>query len=149
VERCGLSKVRYWHQYPHQLTVRVMNTRPCVYIVDDDDAIRDSLGMALESAGLACQVFENAKCFLESYVPGTPGCLVLDIVMPGMQGDELQAELIRRNILLPIIFVTSYSDIPMADRCFKAGAVDYMTKPVQIMLLIERIQAVLRHDLRK
>jgi len=126
-----------------------MNTKPCVFIVDDDDAIRDGLGMVLETAGIACQVFENAECFLERYVPGTSGCLVLDIVMPGMHGDELQAELIRRNILLPIIFLTSYGDKPTVNRSFKAGAVDYMTKPVQIKLLIERIQALLQHEIWK
>jgi FixJ family two-component response regulator len=126
-----------------------MNTQPCVYIVDDDDAVRDGLRMVLEQAGLACQVFENAERFLEGYLPETPGCLVLDIIMPGMHGDELQAELNRRNVFLPIIVLTSYSDIPTADRCFKVGTVDYMTKPVQIKLLIERIQAVLHHELRK
>jgi len=123
--------------------------QPCVFIVDDDGAVRDGLGMVLETAGLACQVFENAERFLENYVPGMPGCLVLDIIMPGMHGDELQAELIRRNILLPIIFLTSYSDIPTADRCFNAGAVDYMTKPVQIQQLIKRIQTVLHHEIWK
>jgi FixJ family two-component response regulator len=105
-----------------------MTNQSCVFIVDDDDAVRDGLGMVLETVGLAYQVFENAERFLEGYVPGTPGCLVLDIIMPGMHGDELQAELIRRNILLPIIFLTSYGDILTSGRCFKEGAVDYMTK---------------------
>jgi FixJ family two-component response regulator len=120
-----------------------MISQPCVFIVDDDDAVRDGLSMVLETIGLACQVYENAERFLEGYVPGTPGCLVLDIIMPGMRGDELQAELIRRNILLPIIFLTSHNDIIMADRTLKAGAVDYMIKPLQIQLLIERIQTLL------
>jgi FixJ family two-component response regulator len=126
-----------------------MINQPCVFIVDDDDAVRDGLGMVLETVGLAYQAFENAERFLEGYVPGTPGCLVLDIIMPGMHGDELQAELIRRNILLPIIFLTSYGDILTSGRSFKAGAVDYMTKPVQIKRLIKCIQAVLQHEIWK
>jgi FixJ family two-component response regulator len=121
-----------------------MNIQPCVFIVDDDDAVRDGLALVLETAGLTCQTFENAEHFLKSYVPGTPSCLVLDINMPGMNGEELQEELKRRNIRLPIIFLTSYGDIPTSVRAVKAGAVDFMTKPVQINLLIERIRAELQ-----
>ncbi len=126
-----------------------MNPQPCVYIVDADDAARDGLGMVLERVGLACQSFENAEHFLESYDPGTPSCLVMDINMPGMNGYELQEELVRRNIRLPIIFLTSYGDVPRTVRTFKAGAIDFMSKPVQIKLLIERIQAGLQHEIKK
>ncbi len=121
-----------------------MNVQPCVFIVDDDEAVRDGLEMVMETVGLACQTFGNAERFLEDYQPGTPGCLVLDINMPGMNGDELQTELIRQNIRLPIIFLTSYGDIPMSVRTIKAGAVDFLTKPVQISQLIECIQAELQ-----
>ena len=123
-----------------------MNSQPCVFIVDDDDAAREGLALVIDTLGLACQAFENAERFLESYVAGTPGCLVLDINMPGMNGDELQAELNRRNSHLPIIFLTAYGDIATTVRTIRAGAVDFMTKPVQINLLIERIQAVLNHE---
>jgi FixJ family two-component response regulator len=123
-----------------------MNIQPCIFIVDDDDAVRDGLALVLETVGLASQTFENAERFLEGYVQGTPGCLVLDINMPGMNGDELQEELNRRNIRLPIIFLTSYGDIPTTVRTIKAGAVDFMTKPVQINLLIERIQIELQRE---
>jgi FixJ family two-component response regulator len=107
--------------------------------------------MVLETAELDYQVFENVKFFLESYVSGTPGCLVLVISISGMQGDDLQAEHICRMIRLPIIFLSSYGDLPpsTSDRSFKAGAVTYMSKPVQIELLIERIQAVLQHEIWK
>jgi len=121
-----------------------MSVQPCVFIVDDDEAVRDGLEMVMETVGLACQTFTDAERFLEGYQPGTPGCLVLDINMPGMNGDELQTELIRRNIRLPIIFLTSYGDIPMSVRTIRAGAVDFLTKPVQISQLIERIQAELQ-----
>ena len=125
-----------------------MNIQPCVFIVDDDFAVRDSLELVIETAGLACQTFENAEHFLQAYCPGRPGCLLLDVNMPGMNGDELQAELIRRNIHLPIIFLTAYGDIPMTVRTIKAGAVDFLTKPVPSKLLLERIQAVLHDETR-
>ncbi|AMK75755.1 MULTISPECIES: response regulator transcription factor [Methylomonas] len=121
-----------------------MNTQPCVFIVDDDDAVRDSLGLVFETADLAYQTFASAEHFLESYCPGQPGCLVLDVNMPGLDGHELQAELNRRHIHLPIIFLTAYGDIPMTVRAIKAGAVDFLTKPVSTELLIDRVQAALR-----
>ncbi len=123
-----------------------MSTEPCVYIVDDDYAVRDSLGLVMETAGLAYQTFDSAEHFLHSYCPGKPGCLLLDVNMPGLSGHELHAELIRRNIQLPVIFLTAYGDIPMTVRAIKAGAVDFLTKPVPSKLLIERVQAVLQHE---
>ena len=125
-----------------------MNIQPCIYIVDDDYAVRDALGLVIEAAGLDCQTFENAEHFLETYSPGRPGCLLLDVNMPGMNGDELQTELIRRNVHLPVIFLTAYGDIPMTVRTIKAGAVDFLTKPVPSKLLLERIQAVLHDETR-
>lgn len=123
-----------------------MSTQPCVFIVDDDYAVRDSLGLVFKTAGLNYQTFENAEHFLETYSGGTPGCLLLDMNMPGLNGDELQIELIRRDIHLPIIFLTAYGDIPMTVRAMKAGAIDFLTKPVPSKLLIERIQTVLKHE---
>jgi FixJ family two-component response regulator len=123
-----------------------MNTQPCVYIVDDDYAVRDALGLVMETAGLAYQTFESAEDFLQNYCPGQPGCLLLDVNLPGLNGPELQAELTGRNIHLPIIFLTAYGDIPMSVRAIKAGAVDFLTKPVPSILLIERIQTVLQHE---
>jgi FixJ family two-component response regulator len=122
-----------------------MNTQPCVFIVDDDYAVRDGLGLVLETAGFNYQTFESAEHFLEIYDSETCGCLLLDMNMPGLNGDELQAELIRRNIHLPIIFLTAYGDIGMSVRAIKAGADDFLTKPVSNKLLIERIQAALQH----
>ncbi|MGZ8157798.1 MAG: response regulator transcription factor [Methylobacter sp.] len=121
-----------------------MSTQPCVFIVDDDYAVREGLGLVMETAGFAYQTFDNAEHFLESYCLGQPGCLLLDVNMPGLNGDELQAELIRRNIHLPVIFLTAFGDIPMTVRVIKAGAVDFLTKPVPSKLLVERIQAVLQ-----
>jgi two-component system response regulator FixJ len=123
-----------------------MSIQPCVFIVEDEYPVRHSLGLIMETAGLAYQTFESAEDFLQNYCPGQPGCLLLDVNLPGLNGDELQAELIRRNIHLPIIFLTAYGDIPMTVRAIKAGAVDFLTKPVPRDLLIERIQAVLQHE---
>lgn len=123
-----------------------MNIPPCVFIVDDDDAVRDSLGQVMENAGLAFQAFESAEHFLQTYCPGMSGCLLLDLNMPDMTGDELQAELLSRNIHLPIIFLTGYGDIPTTVRVIKAGAIDFLTKPVPSKLLIDRIQMALQQE---
>ncbi|MBU2569161.1 MAG: response regulator [Gammaproteobacteria bacterium] len=120
-----------------------------VFIVDDDDAVRDGLGQVMEVAGFNYQTFESAEHFLQAYCPGKNGCLVLDLNMPDMTGDELQTELIRRDIHLPIIFLTGYGDIPTTVRVIKAGAVDFLTKPVSSKLLIERVRDVLEQEARK
>jgi FixJ family two-component response regulator len=126
-----------------------MSIQPCVYIVDDDHAVRDSLGMVFENAGLAYESYDSAEAFLHGYCPGKPGCLLLDVNMPGMNGDELQAELKRRNLHLPIIFLTAYGDIPMTVRAMQAGAVDFLTKPPSSKLLLERVQTVLQDEAAK
>lgn len=123
-----------------------MNLEPCVFIVDDDFAVRDSLGQVMEAAGLAHQLFESAEEFLEAYKPGQLGCLILDLNMPNMTGEELQLELNRLNIKLPIIFLTAFGDIPTTVRAIKAGAIDFLTKPVASKILIERIETVLQQQ---
>jgi two-component system response regulator FixJ len=125
-----------------------MSIQPCVYIVEDEYPVRHSLGLIMETAGYEYRTFENAEEFLQNYSPGQPGCLLLDVNLPGLNGDELQAELARRKIHLPIIFLTAYADIPTTVRVIKAGAVDFLTKPVPRDLLIERIQAVLLQEVQ-
>jgi FixJ family two-component response regulator len=120
-----------------------MSIEPCVFIVEDDYAVRDGLALVIETAGLACQAFESAERFLQAYTPDTSGCLLLDINLPGLTGLELQDELVRRNSQLPIIFLTAHGDMLMKGRAIKAGAADFLMKPVPSELLIERIQAVL------
>ena len=113
-------------------------------MVDDDAAVRDGLALLLESAGFGAEVHASAGDFLESLHAGSAGgCLLLDVRMPGMSGPDLQAELARRGIELPIIFLTAHGDIPTAVQAIKAGAVDFLTKPVEGDLLIARIQSVL------
>jgi FixJ family two-component response regulator len=120
-----------------------MSAYPCVFIVDDDDAVSDGLKLVIESVGLAYQAFESAEHFLHAYSSEMRGCLLLDMCLPGMNGFELQAELSRRNSHLPIIFLTAHGNLPMAVLAIKAGAVDFLTKPVPSKLLIARIQTLL------
>lgn len=116
---------------------------PVVYVVDDDAAVRDSLGLLLESVGLACQVCESAAEFLELYTSDSIGCLVTDVRMPGMTGLELQQELIQRQIRIPVIFITGHGDVPMAVKAMKEGARDFLTKPFDDQDLVDRIRAAL------
>jgi len=123
-----------------------MNNPPCVFIVDDDIAVRDVLGLVIETAGIAFQAFGSAEHFLDAYRPGTRGCLLLDVNLPGLNGLELQTEMAQHQINLPIIFLTGNGNIPMTVRAMKAGAADFLTKPVPSKVLIERIQAVLQEE---
>ena len=103
---------------------------PTVFIVDDDAAVRDSLTLMIEQAGMRVQSFENAKAFLSAYQPNFFGCVIIDVQMPGMDGLQLQDELSWRKILLPVIFLTGHGDIPMSVKAIKGGAIDFLTKPV-------------------
>jgi FixJ family two-component response regulator len=101
-----------------------------VFIVDDDAAIRDALSLMIEQEDITVETFASAEAFLISYQPECRGCAIIDIRMPGMDGMELQEALADRNIMLPIIFLTGHGDIPMSVKAIKAGAVDFLTKPV-------------------
>lgn len=117
-----------------------------VFIVDDDVAVRQSLSLLIRSMSLAVEAFESAQDFLERGDCTRPGCLVLDIRMPGMSGLELQDELVRRGFLLPVIFITGHGDVAMAVRAMKHGAVDFIEKPFSDQLLLERINQALDLD---
>jgi FixJ family two-component response regulator len=100
-----------------------------VYIVDDDEAVRDSLGMLFRTSGLTVETFDSALAFLRRAKPGGRCCLVLDIRMPGLTGSALQDELIERGLRIPIIFITGHGDIPMAVAAMRKGAYDFVEKP--------------------
>lgn len=119
---------------------------PIVYIVDDDAAVRDSLSLLCETAGLEAECHDSAESFLAAYQAEQPGCLVLDVRMGRMSGPELHAELNRRGSRLPVIYLTGHGDIPMTVRAMKAGAADFLTKPVDGAALLDRVQAALRHS---
>jgi FixJ family two-component response regulator len=124
----------------------MVNSKSTVFIVDDDEASSRSLRWLVESVDLNAEVFRSAAEFIDGYDPTMPGCLVLDVRMPGMSGLELQQHLRERGIELPIIFVTGHGDIPMAVRAVKAGAVDFFEKPFKQQELLDLIHKAIARD---
>lgn len=122
---------------------------PTVFIVDDDDAVRDSLSWLMRSVGLSVEAMGSAQAFLDGYDPARPGCLVLDIRMPGMSGLDLQEKLRESDIRLPVIFISGHADVPMAVRALKAGAFDFIEKPFNDQTLLDCVQRAIEHDLAK
>jgi FixJ family two-component response regulator len=121
-----------------------MNPKPAsVFVVDDDDAVRNSLRLLLKSVGLPTVEFASAREYLDSWHPAQPGCLVLDVRMPGMSGLELQEELNRRGAIIPVIFISGHGDIPMAVEAIQHGAFDFLQKPFRDQDLIDRVQRAL------
>ncbi len=114
-----------------------------VFIIDDDPAVRDALSLMLGQANLIVEGFGSAHEFLDFYRPEIPGCAIVDIHMPDMNGIQLQEELIVRGISLPIIFLTAHGNIPLSVKTIKAGASDFLTKPVSCEKLLASIQAAL------
>jgi len=114
-----------------------------VFLVDDDDAVRDSVSLLMRSAGLRTRQFDSASAFLEGYDRDQPGCLLLDVRMPGMSGLELQKELNKRNHTLPIVFISAHGDIPMAVEAVRRGAVDFIQKPFDDLELLSKVKQAL------
>jgi two-component system, LuxR family, response regulator FixJ len=119
---------------------------PTVFIVDDDDALRDSLVFLLRSVGLAAQAFATAEDFLAAYAPDQPGCLVVDVRLPGMSGIALQEALERREAPLPVILVTGYAEVPTAVKAMKRGAIDFIEKPFSNDVLLDCIRKAIDID---
>jgi len=122
---------------------------PTVFVVDDEEPVGDSIALLLRTVGLATQVYRDPRRFLEDYRPEMPGCLLLDVRMPQMGGLEVQRELARRNVTLPVIFITGHGDVPMAVEAMRAGALDFMQKPFNDDELIRRVQKALEQDARE
>ena len=119
---------------------------PTVFVVDDDPAMRNSLRWLIESIGLTVKTAASADEFLRSYDPEAPGCLVLDMRMPGMSGLDLQSELAARRIGLPILIITGFAEVPLAVRAMKAGAFDFIEKPFSDQTLLDRIRKAIDAD---
>ena len=117
-----------------------------VFVVDDDDAMRESLRSLIRSAGLNVEAFSSARAFLRQEVPAVPTCLVLDVRMPGLSGLDLQNELADAKRQIPIIFITGHGSIPMTVRAMKAGALEFLTKPFSDQELLDAIQQALELD---
>lgn len=126
-----------------------MNNEATVFVVDDDQAMRNSLKWLIESVGMKVETYESANEFMANYYPGRAGCLLLDVRMPGMSGLELQEQFIKQQIKIPIIIITGHGDVPMAVRAMKAGAVDFIEKPFNDELLLESIRNALVLDVEQ
>jgi FixJ family two-component response regulator len=122
------------------------DSQQLVYVIDDDEAVRDSMGMLLESADLPYRCFASADSFLEEHDDSRRGCLVLDIRMPGMSGIDLQQKLSHIGSSLPIIFITGHGDVPMAVEAMRRGAFDFLRKPVDEVSFLERIANALDRE---
>ena len=127
-----------------------MNEQPqvqsIVFVVDDDASLREAIKSLLRSVGLQVEVFGRAADFLKKKLPDVESCLVLDIRLPGVSGLDFQAELVKANIHIPIVFITGHGDIPMTVRAMKAGAVEFLTKPFRDQDLLDAVQIALERD---
>lgn len=121
-------------------------TEAIVYVVDDDESVRNALTRMFKSHGMSVETFGSAQEFLDYQRPDVPGCLLLDVQMPGQTGIELQEELVTHHVDLPIVFMTAHGDIPMTVTAMQHGAIDFLTKPVDDGKLLETVrQAIDRH----
>jgi len=119
---------------------------PTVFVIDDDKAIRSAVKNLLESVGLRAEVFSSPRDFLKGESKDKPGCLVLDVRLPGASGLDFQGELAKAHVEIPIIFITGHGDIPMSVQAMKAGAMDFLTKPFRDQDLLDAIQRAIGRD---
>ncbi|HVV65958.1 MAG TPA: response regulator FixJ [Rhizomicrobium sp.] len=119
-------------------------SEPVIFIVDDDESVRDSLSGLLEASGFRTEVFPSAKAFLAAGALAKTGCLIADIRMPDMDGLELQTELKRQGSALPVIVMTGHGDVPLAVRAMKAGAIDFLEKPYDAAGLLQSVRYALQ-----
>lgn len=117
-----------------------------IFIVEDDVPFRDALARLFRTVGLKTEVFASARDFLDTNLPNCPCCLVLDVRLPGLSGLDLQTELQKRDIRIPIIIMTGHGDIPMSVRAMKAGAIDFLAKPFRDQDLLDAVGAALESD---
>ncbi len=120
--------------------------QPVVFIIDDDSSVREAVTDLLRSIGLGAKSFGSTQEFLQSTRPDVPGCIVLDVRLPGPSGLEFQRMLINSNIQLPIIFISAHGDIPMSVRAMKSGAIEFLTKPLHEQQLLDAVQAGIERD---
>ena len=120
--------------------------RAVAFVIDDDPSMRRSLDTLLRSVGLDVHVFTSAQEFMGAVRPDAPGCLVLDVRLPGMSGLAFQQELVKAGIALPVIFLTGYGDVPMTARAMKAGAAEFLTKPFDEQVMLDAIHAAIERD---
>ena len=143
-----MSACRSHRQVPHE--PRHVAARPAVlpmvFVIDDDEAMRDALGNLFRSVGFEVQLFGSAAEFLQAAPADAPGCLVLDVRLPGMSGLDFQTKLASANAQIPIVFMTGHGDIPMSVRAMKAGAVDFLTKPFRDQDMLDAVARAIEMD---
>jgi FixJ family two-component response regulator len=120
--------------------------QPVVFVIDDDPSVRSALARLFKSVGLQAEVFGSAPEMLQSQLPDVPSCLVLDVRLPGQSGLDVQAELAKANIRIPIIFMTGHGDIPMTVRAMKGGAVDFLSKPFRDQDMLDAVATAIERD---
>src|SRR5690349_17049309 len=121
--------------------------RPLAILVDDDASVRDAIGELLNSVGIDSVAYGSARELLDTKLPDRPGCIVLDVRMPGLSGIDLQERLLGNGILIPIVFLTGHGDIAMSVQAMKAGAVDFLTKPVRDQNILDAVSAAISTDI--
>lgn len=126
-----------------------MEAEPTVFVVDDDPGVRKALSLLMKSVGLNVEVFAGGQEFLTAYDRQRPGCLILDVRMPGMNGLELQDALKTRGMTVPVIILTGHGDVSMVVRAMQAGAVDFIEKPFRKQVLLERVRQALQQDVAR
>jgi len=129
-----------------QMANPMREEQPVVFIIDDDSSVREAVTDLLRSIGLGAKSFGSTQEFLQSTRPDVPGCIVLDVRLPGPSGLEFQRMLINSNIQLPIIFISAHGDIPMSVRAMKSGAIEFLTKPLHEQQLLDAVQAGIERD---
>src|ERR1700741_484539 len=128
------------------MSQRNSSNEPVVFVVDDDDSMRQALARLFYSMKMRVEVFASAQEFLKSKRPDVPSCLVLDVRLPGLSGLDFQAELVKADIRIPIVFMTGHGDIPMTVRAMKAGAVEFLPKPFRDQDMLDAVQTGLELD---
>jgi FixJ family two-component response regulator len=144
--RAGILFRRLGGACPGQMMSRRLQRQSIVYVVDDDAPMRCALKDLLESMGIQVSVFGSTMEFLTRTLPDIPSCLVLDVRLPGMSGLDLQAELAKASIQIPIIFISGHGDIPMTVRAMKAGAIEFLVKPIREQDLLDAVQIGIDRD---
>ncbi len=133
---------------PNMVEQDQIRRQAMVYVVDDDEDVRRAVSLVLHIDGWSCATFGDAESFLDDFGPDQPGCLILDVRLPGTSGLELQAALGQKHCSIPIIFITGHGDVPMSVRAIKAGAVDFLEKPFRNDLLLDRVEEAVQEDLQ-
>lgn len=136
-------------QHSKSTSVTTDPGRPIVLVVEDDELVRRALGNLFQSVGLEVQLFGAASEMLQSKLPATASCLVLDVRLPGLSGLDFQTELAKANIHIPIIFMSGHGDIPMTVRAMKGGAVDFLTKPFRDQDMLDAVGAAIERDRKR